>query len=84
MLFPRCDHAVVADGGAGGAVELGVVEQRYQAVLEVLEGATVTDVARWYGWRGRRCVTGCGVMPARAVWGRGRIGRPGRRRVRIR
>jgi transposase InsO family protein len=29
-------------------VELGVVEQRYQAVLEVLEGASVTDVAlRW-------------------------------------
>jgi transposase InsO family protein len=31
-------------------VELGVVEQRYRAVLEVLdEGATVTDVARRYG-----------------------------------
>lgn len=31
-------------------VELGVVEQRYQAVLEVLlEGATVTEVARRYG-----------------------------------
>ena len=31
-------------------VELGLVEQRYQAVLEVLnEGATVTDVARRYG-----------------------------------
>ena len=28
-------------------VELDVVEQRYRAVLEVLEGATVTDVA----WR---------------------------------
>lgn len=27
-------------------VELGVVEQRYNAVKEVLEGATVTDVAR--------------------------------------
>jgi len=27
-------------------VELGVVEQRYQAVLEVFSGATVTDVAR--------------------------------------
>ena len=27
-------------------VELGLVEQRYQAVLEVLNGATVTDVAR--------------------------------------
>ena len=31
-------------------VELGLVEQRYKAVLEVLEGAaTVTDVARRYG-----------------------------------
>ena len=30
-------------------VELSVVEQRYQAVLEVLGGATVTDVARRYG-----------------------------------
>jgi transposase-like protein len=31
-------------------VELGLVEQRYQAVLEVVgEGATVVDVARRYG-----------------------------------
>src|SRR5215831_11178032 len=31
-------------------VELGLVEQRYQAVLEVLnDGATVTDVARRFG-----------------------------------
>jgi Homeodomain-like domain len=31
-------------------VELGLVEQRFQAVLEVLnDGATVTDVARRYG-----------------------------------
>ena len=30
-------------------VELGVVEQRYQAALEVLNGATVTEVARRYG-----------------------------------
>ena len=30
-------------------VELRLVEQRYQAVLEVLAGATVTDVARRYG-----------------------------------
>ena len=31
-------------------VELGVVEQRYRAVLEVLdEGASVTDVARRHG-----------------------------------
>ena len=30
-------------------VELRLVEQRYQAVLEVLDGATVTDVARRFG-----------------------------------
>ena len=30
-------------------VELGVVEQRYQAVLEVLDGAKVNDVARRNG-----------------------------------
>jgi transposase-like protein len=31
-------------------VELGLVEQRYKAVLEVLDGAlSVTDVARRYG-----------------------------------
>ena len=30
-------------------VELAVVEQRYRAVLEVLEGATVTEVAARYG-----------------------------------
>ncbi|HVF19282.1 MAG TPA: helix-turn-helix domain-containing protein [Mycobacteriales bacterium] len=30
-------------------VELSVVEQRYQAVLAVLEGATVTEVASRFG-----------------------------------
>ena len=30
-------------------VELSVVKQRYQAVLEVLSGVSVTDVARRYG-----------------------------------
>jgi transposase-like protein len=30
-------------------VELGLVEQRYQEVLEVLAGGSVTDVARRYG-----------------------------------
>jgi transposase-like protein len=30
-------------------VELGVVEQRYDAVKEVLDGGTVTEVARRYG-----------------------------------
>ena len=29
-------------------VELGLVEQRYKAVCEVLEGANVTDVATRY------------------------------------
>jgi transposase InsO family protein len=35
--------------GLAMLVELGVVEQRYQAVLEVLAGASVTDVARRNG-----------------------------------
>ena len=30
-------------------VELSMVEQRYDAVREVLDGATVTDVATRYG-----------------------------------
>jgi len=30
-------------------VELGVVEQRHKAVLEVLDGAAVSDVALHYG-----------------------------------
>ena len=30
-------------------VELRLVEQRYKAVLEVLDGASVTDVARRFG-----------------------------------
>ena len=37
-------------------VELAVVEQRYRAVLEVLEGAPVTEVAPGSGWPGRRCM----------------------------
>ena len=44
---------MVASGDGDGTdviVELSVVEQRYQAVLEVLhDGATVTDVARRHG-----------------------------------
>jgi transposase InsO family protein len=45
-----CDPSVVAGREPGVLVELGVAEQRYRAVLEVLdEGATVTDVARRYG-----------------------------------
>jgi transposase-like protein len=56
FLLPcRYFFALVCAVGGGGApfavlVELGVVEQRYQAALEVLsDGATVTDVARRYG-----------------------------------
>ncbi len=30
-------------------VELGLVEQRHKAVLEVFDGSSVTDVARRYG-----------------------------------
>jgi hypothetical protein len=46
-------------------VELDLVEQRYQAVLEVLnDGATVTDVARRYGCA-RRCTCGCGATRRR-------------------
>ena len=65
-------------------VELGLVEQRYQAVLEVLnDGATVTDVARRYGvarqtvheWLRKYAAEGLGG------W---RIGRRGRCRARIR
>jgi len=41
---------VVAGREPGVLVELGVVEQRYRAVLEVLdEGVPVTVVARRYG-----------------------------------
>ncbi len=39
-----CDHTLIAGRG------LGVTEQRYRAVLEVLEERTpVTEVARRYG-----------------------------------
>jgi len=49
-------------------VELGVVEQRFRAVLEVLGGAPVTDVARRYGvarqtvHRWLRCYAQSGVQ----------------------
>ena len=41
-------------------VELGLVEQRYKAVLEVLDGRIVTDVARRYGVARQTVHTGCG------------------------
>ena len=51
-------------------VELGVVEQRAKAVYEVLDGASVTDVARRYGvarqtvhdWLRRYANDGCGQL----------------------
>jgi transposase InsO family protein len=45
--LPR-DHVVVVEEPVV-LVELDVVEQRYRAVLEVLEGASVVSVARRYG-----------------------------------
>ena len=49
-------------------VELGLVEQRYRAVLEVLKsGSTVSDVARRYGVGRQTVHRGCGAM-ARGVW----------------
>ena len=65
-------------------MELGAVEQRYRAVLEVLEeGVSVTEVARRTGWCGRRCTGGCAGMRRRG-WAGWRTGRRGRRRARIR
>ena len=57
--------------GPGVLVELGVVEQRYRAVLEVLEdGAPVTEVARRYGVARQTvheagCGKGAGVVARR-------------------
>jgi transposase InsO family protein len=38
-----------AEGGRAMLVELSVMEQRYHAVMEVVSGAPVTEVARRYG-----------------------------------
>jgi hypothetical protein len=65
-------------------VELNVVEQRYRAVLEVLDGASVTDVAIRYGWSVRRCTSGCVGMPTTVVWVVCRTGHRNRARVHIR
>jgi hypothetical protein len=35
-------------GGRAMLVELSVMEHRYHAVMEVVSGAPVTKVARWY------------------------------------
>ena len=64
-------------------VELGVVEQRYKAVLEVLnDGATVTDVARRYGVARQTVHAGCAVRDAGLAGLADR--RRSRRRARIR
>ncbi|WP_034661247.1 helix-turn-helix domain-containing protein [Cellulomonas sp. KRMCY2] len=68
-------------------VELGLVEQRYRAVLEVLkDGASVTEVARRFGvarqtvhvWLRNYASGGLGALADRSD-GRGRRGPPGRR-----
>ena len=65
-------------------VELGLVEQRYRAVLEVLnDGATVTDVARRYGVVRQTVHTWLRkyAAPGLRAW---RMGARGRRVVRTR
>lgn len=47
---------------------LQVGEQRYRAVQEVLPGASVTEVARRLGRRGRSCTRGWAGMRLRAGW----------------
>ena len=63
MLVPGFEHSgrlpaineLIAGRGPGVLVELGVVEQRYAAVLEVLnDGASATDVTRRCGVAGRK------------------------------
>jgi transposase-like protein len=64
--------------------ELGVVEQRYRAVLEVLEeGLPVTEVARRHGVA-RQTVHEWLARYAAAGWRGWRTGRRGWRRARIR
>jgi transposase len=63
-------------------VELNVVEQRYQAVLDVLAGSSVTEVAGRFGLA-RQTVSGCAGTAAtarKASW----MGRRSRCRARIR
>jgi len=43
-------------------VDVGLVEQRLNAVHEVLDGATVTDVVERNGVTRRRCTRGCAGM----------------------
>jgi hypothetical protein len=63
-------------------VELRVAEQRLRAVWEVLDGASVTEVARRFQvCRGKACTPGYAGMPPIRGWV---IGRRGRWAVRIR
>jgi transposase-like protein len=45
-------------------VELSVMEQRYHAVMEVISGAPVTEVARRYGVPSQPCTAGWAAMSA--------------------
>ena len=64
--------------------ELGVVEQRYRAVLEVLEeGASVTEVARRHGVA-RQTVHEWLARYAKGAWAGWRTGHRGRRHARTR
>ena len=54
--------------GAGMLWELRVSELRYRAVLEVLDGASVTSVARRFGVARGRCMCGWAGMPAPVGW----------------
>jgi len=45
-------------------VELSVMEQRYHAVMEVVSGAPVTEVARRYVVPARPCTAGWDGMRA--------------------
>ena len=85
MRSLRCGPSVVAVEGAGCAGRGWVRwEQRYRAVLEVLEdGVSVTEVARRFALSDRRCTGGCAGMQ-RMGWAGWRTGRRGRRRARIR
>lgn len=56
--------------------ELSVSEQRYQAIVAVVEdGPTVTEFAAKVGVSGRRCTRGCaGMQPVGWIsWPTGRI-----------
>ena len=65
-------------------VELRVAEQRYRAVLEVLDGASVTEVARRFGVS-RQTVHCLVAAVCRRWWHGGLADRSSRpRRVRIR